>query len=73
MDEVQSDLIKNSNTAATNLMTCDVGISEHDKSFQSPADHQSHITDLADLGAPSGLKHNLREKREAKKELSTTS
>lgn len=68
MDEVQSDLKKNSHTAATNMMTCDVGISEHDKSFQSPrGDHQSHMTDLADQSTPSGLKHNLRHKRESKK------
>ena len=69
MDEVQSDLKKNSHTAATNMMTYDVGISEHDKSFQSPraGDHQSHITDSAEQSAPSGLKHNLRDKRESKK------
>ena len=74
MDEVQSDLKKNSHTAATNMMTCDVGISEHDKSFQSPkgADHQSHMTDLADQSAPSGLKHNLRDKRESKKSHTTS-
>ena len=57
---------KNSNTAATN-MTSDVVVSEHDKSFQSPG--ESNITMLGDLAdqAPSGLKHNLMDRREFKK------
>lgn len=45
------------------MMTCDVGISEHDKSFQSPkgaADQISSMADLADHGTSTGLKHTIR-------------
>ena len=75
IDEAQSDLRKNSNTsvATTNMMTCDAGISEHDKSFLSPsaADQKSTIADLqsscgASLSA-SGFKHTIRERRESKR------
>lgn len=64
-----SDQRKNSNTAATNNMTSDLVVSEHDKSFQSPGEqHSSNIGDLAEQGAPTGFKHTLRDRRESKKQ-----
>ena len=57
-------------------MTSDAIVSEHDKSFQSPGEHQNMTTcceredhdDLSDQGVPLGLKHSLRDRRESKKQ-----